>query len=149
MAETGRGFPISCGCGARVSRRTSRTKTKTNLGRLFYSCPYGDEHNPNHLFKWTDESMVEEIEDMKVRFDAFVSTTQQNLLSSQSSIDHLASSSRASTCLLNNTAKEVNVLEKDIHHLKIALESLKIELKSLKNMVICVLLLVLLYKLLV
>ncbi|CAH8354850.1 unnamed protein product [Eruca vesicaria subsp. sativa] len=41
MADARRGFPTHCHCGSTVSRHTSRTKN--NPGRLFHSCPYGDE----------------------------------------------------------------------------------------------------------
>ncbi|KAL0800313.1 hypothetical protein Bca101_055488 [Brassica carinata] len=147
MTDRGRGFPIYCRCGNRVSRKTS--KTKTNPGRLFHSCPYGDEANPNHLFKWTDESMVEEIEDIKVQFDAFASATQTRLLSSETAIEELTTSSRKSTSCSNTASEAVNALGQDINHLSTSLDSLKIELNSLRNLVVSVLVLSLLYKLLV
>ncbi|XP_020879190.1 uncharacterized protein LOC110229711 [Arabidopsis lyrata subsp. lyrata] len=41
------------------------SKTPKNPGRLFHCCPYGSEESKNHLFKWTDISMVEEMESVK------------------------------------------------------------------------------------
>ncbi|XP_048604884.1 uncharacterized protein At1g43920, Chloroplastic-like [Brassica napus] len=62
--EKERGFPSFCKkCGEAAKIFTS--KTIKNPGRLFHGCPNGSEEDKNHLFKWTDESAVEEIEDMK------------------------------------------------------------------------------------
>ncbi|CAH8389274.1 unnamed protein product [Eruca vesicaria subsp. sativa] len=58
-----RGFPKYCQCGEEVVIKTSRTVK--NPGRLFHCCPYGSEEDKSHLFSWTDECMVEEIEDLK------------------------------------------------------------------------------------
>ncbi|CAG7869996.1 unnamed protein product [Brassica rapa] len=66
MDVNGRGIPTHCRCGERVRLLTSRTVK--NPGRLFHSCPYGDENSWFHLFKWADRSALEEIEDMKVKF---------------------------------------------------------------------------------
>ncbi|ESQ38646.1 hypothetical protein EUTSA_v10029337mg [Eutrema salsugineum] len=62
-----RGFSGHCRCGERGRLLTS--KTANNPGRLFFGCRFGDEKNQNHLFKWADESMVEEIEDMKPKIN--------------------------------------------------------------------------------
>ncbi|XP_013713396.1 uncharacterized protein At4g04775-like [Brassica napus] len=63
-----RGFPSACKkCGAAVEIFTS--KTTKNPWRLFHGCPNGSEEDKNHLFKWTDESVVEEIDDMKSLYD--------------------------------------------------------------------------------
>ncbi|CAN7015930.1 unnamed protein product, partial [Brassica oleracea var. botrytis] len=59
-----RGFPKLCRCGEEVVIKTSGTVK--NPGRLFHCCPHGSETDKFHLFKWTDESAVEEIEDLKV-----------------------------------------------------------------------------------
>ncbi|KAG2297969.1 hypothetical protein Bca52824_034441 [Brassica carinata] len=67
-AERQRGFPTFCRkCGETAEIFTSRTLK--NLGRLFHGCPNGSEEDKNHLFKWTDESAVEEIHDIKSLFD--------------------------------------------------------------------------------
>ncbi|CAA7042731.1 unnamed protein product [Microthlaspi erraticum] len=55
-----RGFP-------NVLMKTSGTAK--NPGRLFHACPYGSELEKYHFFKWTDVSMVEEIEDMKKKIE--------------------------------------------------------------------------------
>ncbi|KAF3580268.1 hypothetical protein DY000_02033489, partial [Brassica cretica] len=41
MNFNGRGIPTHCRCGERVGLLTS--KTVKNPGRLFHSCPHGDE----------------------------------------------------------------------------------------------------------
>ncbi|KAJ4894927.1 zinc ion binding [Raphanus sativus] len=46
MVKSHRGFPTHCPCGSRVSFRTS--KTIANPGRLFHSCPYGNEEALGH-----------------------------------------------------------------------------------------------------
>ncbi|CAF1933628.1 unnamed protein product [Brassica oleracea] len=78
--EKQRGIPQFCRCVEEAVIRTSGT-TK-NPGRLFYYCPKGsEENNPLiervtllhismfqdkfHLFTWTDERVVEEVEDLK------------------------------------------------------------------------------------
>lgn len=54
----GPGIPRRCLCGALTVVLTS--KTKENPGRRFYRC--GVVFGENHLFKWADEALVEEIE---------------------------------------------------------------------------------------
>lgn len=56
--EMGPGIPRRCLCGALTVVLTS--KTKENPGRRFYRC--GVVFGENHLFKWADEALVEEIE---------------------------------------------------------------------------------------
>ncbi|CAH8357496.1 unnamed protein product [Eruca vesicaria subsp. sativa] len=56
-------IPTRCNCGQAVSRFTS--KTVKNPGRLFHCCPMGSEKDKTHLFKWTDKSVLEEIEDSR------------------------------------------------------------------------------------
>ncbi|KAL9299017.1 hypothetical protein AtEden1_Chr2g0227471 [Arabidopsis thaliana] len=46
MEDRGRGIPIRCCCGEDVVLRTSKTNVR------------------GHLFRWTDETMVEEMEDI-------------------------------------------------------------------------------------
>ncbi|CAE6248830.1 unnamed protein product [Arabidopsis arenosa] len=67
MGDKGRGIPSRCRCGEDVVLRTS--KTIKNPGRLFYACRYGEENGRGHLFKWTDETMVEEMEDIIPKID--------------------------------------------------------------------------------
>nr|VDC99419.1 unnamed protein product [Brassica oleracea] len=65
-----RGIPTRCNCGEEVSRFTSTTVK--NSGRLFHCCPMGSEKDKTHLFKWTDKSVVEEIEDFQDLFDVLL-----------------------------------------------------------------------------
>ncbi|KAG2314709.1 hypothetical protein Bca52824_017831 [Brassica carinata] len=123
-----RGFPTTYRCGTRASRRTS--KTTTNPGRLFHTCPYRDKNNPYHLFKWTDEAMVEEIEDMKERLDDFERaslTTEKGLQVCESEIQTLTTQTRTCCNVVSGFEKELRGFEKDI-------KDVKMELKSLKNM---------------
>ncbi|KAF8082636.1 hypothetical protein N665_0817s0010 [Sinapis alba] len=59
----GGGIPRNCRCGAKSKILTS--ESVKNPGKLFYRCPYGSKENKNHLFKWTDIAMVEEIEEVE------------------------------------------------------------------------------------
>ncbi|XP_033143272.1 uncharacterized protein At4g04775-like [Brassica rapa] len=61
--EGERGMPKTCRCGEASLIRTS--KTYENPGRLFHCCPNGSKKEKNHLLKWTDEAVVEEIDDIK------------------------------------------------------------------------------------
>ncbi|KAF8050679.1 hypothetical protein N665_1906s0008 [Sinapis alba] len=53
-----RGFPSKCICGSNVCILTS--KTQENPGRPFYRC---ETMRDEHLFKWVEDSMLEEMED--------------------------------------------------------------------------------------
>ncbi|KAL0656652.1 hypothetical protein Bca4012_077236 [Brassica carinata] len=55
-----RGTPKQCWCGEPCYISTSGTAT--NPGRLYYCC--GEGYNKRHLFKWADECLVEEVEDI-------------------------------------------------------------------------------------
>ncbi|XP_048623775.1 uncharacterized protein At4g04775-like [Brassica napus] len=55
-----RGTPKQCWCGKPCYISTSGTAT--NPGRLYYCC--GKRYNKRHLFKWADECLVEEVEDI-------------------------------------------------------------------------------------
>lgn len=61
--QLGPGIPRMCPCGALTILLTS--KTKENPGRRFYRC--GVVFGENHLFKWADEALVEEIEALAVK----------------------------------------------------------------------------------
>ncbi|KAF8100724.1 hypothetical protein N665_0218s0062 [Sinapis alba] len=61
--DKGRGIPKFCKCGEEVVIKTSGTAK--NPGRLFYFCPNGYDGDKQHLFTWTDERLVEEIEDLQ------------------------------------------------------------------------------------
>ncbi|KAL1210689.1 hypothetical protein V5N11_030322 [Cardamine amara subsp. amara] len=60
----GTGIPRRCRCGEGSIVRTSTTVT--NPCRLFHCCPFGSKENNFHLFKWTDESMFDEVEDIEI-----------------------------------------------------------------------------------
>ncbi|CAN7138943.1 unnamed protein product [Brassica rapa subsp. narinosa] len=62
-SHTGRqttGIPTRCWCGANLT--TFGAQTKENLFRRFYRCEIGlKRKTENHLFKWVDEAIVDEI----------------------------------------------------------------------------------------
>ncbi|CAH8313244.1 unnamed protein product [Eruca vesicaria subsp. sativa] len=54
------GVPNRCWCGAKLT--TFGSKTKENLFRRFYICKIGvQRQNEDHLFKWVDEAIIDEI----------------------------------------------------------------------------------------
>ncbi|KAF3522526.1 hypothetical protein F2Q69_00048076 [Brassica cretica] len=61
--EVGPGIPRRCPCGAATVVLTS--KTKENPGRRFYRC--GVVFGENHVFKWADDAVLEEIEALAVK----------------------------------------------------------------------------------
>ncbi|KAF2547528.1 hypothetical protein F2Q70_00021479 [Brassica cretica] len=56
-----RGMSKQCWCGEPSDNFTSGSAT--NPGRLYYCCAKG--YHKRHLFKWVDECLVEEVEDIK------------------------------------------------------------------------------------
>ncbi|EOA29684.1 hypothetical protein CARUB_v10016007mg [Capsella rubella] len=130
MGDQGRGFLRRCRCGELVRMGTS--KTAKNPGRLFHSCSNGsDESRWYHTFKWTDECMVEEIEDLKLKMNNVEEDSmalQKNVNACESEIESL----QMETCVC-----EV-VVEKEM-------QECKMELRSLKNMVGCAVVMILIY----
>ncbi|CAH8385444.1 unnamed protein product [Eruca vesicaria subsp. sativa] len=54
------GIPNRCWCGSTLT--TFGSKTKENLFRRFYRCEIGvRRQNEDHLFKWIDEAIIDEI----------------------------------------------------------------------------------------
>ncbi|XP_010440686.1 PREDICTED: uncharacterized protein At1g43920, Chloroplastic [Camelina sativa] len=139
MGERGRGFPKKCRCGENAFLRTS--KTVKNPRRLFNACPNGDENSRGHLFKWTDESMVEEIEDMIPRIDDLEGaslTLRKGLQVCESEMESLAMETRTCEVVICGFEKELRGFEKE-------LQGCKMELRGLKNIMVCVVLMVLVY----
>ncbi|KAG2303805.1 hypothetical protein Bca4012_062777 [Brassica carinata] len=54
-----RRFPSNCGCGAGITTFTSGTQE--NSGHPFFRC---ETRGEDHLFKWVEEAMLEELEDV-------------------------------------------------------------------------------------
>ncbi|KAF8111960.1 hypothetical protein N665_0070s0030 [Sinapis alba] len=67
QGDTSGGIPRKCRCGATSMIMTS--ETVKNPGRLFYCCPYGSKESKNHLFKWTDIAMVEEMNEVETKVE--------------------------------------------------------------------------------
>ncbi|ESQ45465.1 hypothetical protein EUTSA_v10011039mg [Eutrema salsugineum] len=112
-----KGMPNACRCGESSLIKTSGTSK--NPGRLFHCCPKGSENDNYRLFKWTDESMVEEL--------FFMKETMKNL------------EMKTRTC-----EDMVNCIEKDIKDLKMVgrgyekeMETMKAEVRLLKCMIVC------------
>ncbi|CAH8254426.1 unnamed protein product [Arabidopsis lyrata] len=139
MGDKGRGIPSRCRCGEDVVLRTS--KTIKNPGRLFYACRYGEENGRGHLFKWTDETMVEEMEDIIPKIDELERaslTLQKGLQALESEMETLAMETRSCEAVVCGFEKELRGLEKEI-------QGCKMELRGLKNILVCVVLMVLVY----
>ncbi|XP_024014828.1 uncharacterized protein At4g04775-like [Eutrema salsugineum] len=100
-----RGFPIGCRCGEYLVIRTSGT-TK-NPGQLFHCCPQGSEADANHLFKWTDEAMVEEIDVMK-----------EVLRSTEKEIEHMKDTFRGYGNKLEAMKTDVVVYAKEVSEME-------------------------------
>ncbi|KAL1218138.1 hypothetical protein V5N11_035219 [Cardamine amara subsp. amara] len=62
------GVPVKCECGRNSVIKTS--KTKTNPGRPFFRCP---TYRNDHLFKWVEDAVYEEVEDTLVKVESFES----------------------------------------------------------------------------
>ncbi|KAG2303915.1 hypothetical protein Bca52824_032566 [Brassica carinata] len=87
--ESLRGLPKFCRCGEEATIKTSGTAK--NPGRLFYCCPNGSEGDKCHLFSWTDERVVEEVEDLKSmvsEIKAELSGAKADILELEKRIEH-------------------------------------------------------------
>ncbi|XP_010445160.1 PREDICTED: uncharacterized protein At4g04775-like [Camelina sativa] len=119
----GRGIPRKCRCGRFSVMKTSNTMK--NPGRLFHCCPNGSDENPSHLFKWTDISMVEEMEE----FESVVDKIEREVGSLAKGLDELEAIKKiAERC------------EKEIVDLKGVVSSCEKEIQKLrcfKNMIVC------------
>ncbi|XP_010450537.1 PREDICTED: uncharacterized protein At1g43920, Chloroplastic-like isoform X2 [Camelina sativa] len=116
MDNQKRGFPKRCQCGEPVVLKTSTTAK--NPGRFFHGCLFGRDGNWYHTFKWTDTSMVEEIEDLieKVEnIDGAAMTLQKGVNACESQIDTLTMEMRV----------HLDVVEKEAREMKMQLRSLK------------------------
>ncbi|KAL0680392.1 hypothetical protein Bca4012_008374 [Brassica carinata] len=124
-----RGFPSACKkCGAGAVIFTS--KTTKNPGRLFHGCPNGSEEDKNHLFKWTDESAVEEIDDMKRLYDDKIGRLE---LQSQRCEDVVRSYEKK----IEDLGDALAGFEKEMKEMKELVHGYEKDVKSLKKMVVC------------
>ncbi|KAJ0244113.1 hypothetical protein HA466_0193330 [Hirschfeldia incana] len=143
MNFNGRGIPTHCSCGERVSLFTS--KTVKNPGKLFHSCPYGDENNRFHLFKWAYISALEEIEDMKMKIcdlERASSSLIKDNESFSSELGTLILDTRASESGVTRLESVVTRIEKELDGFEKELQDSKIEVKGIKNMIVCAVVLV-------
>ncbi|XP_013662162.2 uncharacterized protein At1g43920, Chloroplastic-like [Brassica napus] len=63
-----RGIPEKCECGRSTAIYTS--KSKQNPGRTFFRCP---TFRNDHLYKWVDEAVYEEVQDALPKVECFAS----------------------------------------------------------------------------
>ncbi|CAA0393920.1 putative transcription factor GRF family [Arabidopsis thaliana] len=139
MGDRGRGIPSRCRCGEDVVLRTS--KNVKNPGRLFYACRCGVENVRGHLFRWTDETMVEEMEDIFPKIEKLEGsslTLQKGVQAVECEMETLAIETRTCESVVSGFEKELLRLEND-------LQGCKMELRGLKNILVCVLLMTLVY----
>ncbi|KAF8091031.1 hypothetical protein N665_0458s0031 [Sinapis alba] len=112
-----RGMPKSCRCGEASTIKTSGTAK--NPGRLFHCCPNGSEGDKFHLFKWTDECMVEEIDDLKT----MLSDEKEDMLELRATV--------------SGFEKELEDMKKMIMELENERKDCISEVKFLKNVMVC------------
>ncbi|XP_018474103.2 uncharacterized protein At4g04775-like [Raphanus sativus] len=126
------GIPTRCKCGEAVSCYTSRTVR--NPGRLFHCCPMGSEKDKTHLFKWTDKSVVEEIEDFKDLFDVLLVDNSE-----------FQRSMRASEAMLKRHESKIDEMEYAVARSEEKTIKCITELKMTKALFLCCLVMVLMY----
>ncbi|KAH0943105.1 hypothetical protein HID58_002742 [Brassica napus] len=127
-----RGIPTRCNCGEAVNRFTS--KTIQNPGRLFHCCPLGSQKDKTHLFKWTDKSVVEEIEDFQDLFDVLLVDNSE-----------FQKSVRAGEAMMTRHESRIQEMEDAMCHCEEkTLECIR-ELRGIKALFVCCLVMVFLY----
>ncbi|CAH8381052.1 unnamed protein product [Eruca vesicaria subsp. sativa] len=127
-----RGIPTKSRCGEGDVLFTS--KTWENLGRLFHCCLMGYEKDKPHLFKWTDKSVVEEIEDFQEVVDVVL-------------IDNIQfqNSMRASEILLKRHESRIGDMEDAIARCQAKTIECSSELRIIKALFVCCLVMVFIY----
>ncbi|CAH8360021.1 unnamed protein product [Eruca vesicaria subsp. sativa] len=127
-----RGISTRCNCGQAVSRFTS--KTVKNLGRLFHCCPMGSDKEKIHLLKWTDKSVVEEIEDFQDLFDVLL-------------VDNIEiqKSVRGGEAMMKGHESRIKETEDAIAHCEEKITKCIKELRIIKSLFVCCLVMVFMY----
>ncbi|KAL0681583.1 hypothetical protein Bca4012_048430 [Brassica carinata] len=150
-----RGIPTRCNCGEAVSRFTSNIVK--NPGRLFHRCPMGSEKvsimimelclcfnltvywmlmmkDKSHLFKWTDKSVVEEIEDIQDLFDVLL-------------VDNIEfqKSVRVGEAMMKGHESRTEEMEDAIAHCEEKITKCIRELRIIKALFVCCLAMVFMY----
>ncbi|KAL0650966.1 hypothetical protein Bca4012_093657 [Brassica carinata] len=127
-----RGIPTRCNCGEAVSLFTSNTVK--NPGRLFHRCPMGSEKDKTHLFKWTDKSVVEEIENFQDLFDVLL-------------VDNIAfqKSVRDSEAMMKGHESRIEEMEDAIAHCEEKITECIGKLRIIKALFVCCLAMVFMY----
>ncbi|KAL9293779.1 putative transcription factor GRF family [Arabidopsis thaliana] len=135
--DRSRGFPKECRCGEPIMMKTSNTAR--NPRRLFHACPFGDNVIGSilgifvyHVFKWTDNCMVQEIEDLIEKVNNLEGTSitiQKSFNVCESEIDNLMMETRVCEAVVEKEVAEI-----------------KIKLRSLKNIVVFALVLIFFFR---
>ncbi|KAG5411769.1 hypothetical protein IGI04_008088 [Brassica rapa subsp. trilocularis] len=127
-----RGIPTRCNCGEAVNRFTS--KTIQNPGRLFHCCPLGSQKDKTHLFKWTDKSVVEEIENFQDLFDVLLVDNSE-----------FQKSVRAGEAMMTRHESRIQEMEDAMCHCEEKTSECIRELRGIKALFVCCLVMVFLY----
>jgi len=88
-----------------------------------------------HLFRWTDETMVEEMEDILPKIEKIEGsslTLQKEVQSLECEMETLAIHTRTCESVVSGFEKELIRLENE-------LQGCKMELREMKNLLVCVL----------
>ncbi|XP_056848380.1 uncharacterized protein At1g43920, Chloroplastic-like [Raphanus sativus] len=101
-----RGIPEQCGCGRRTGIYTS--KTKENSGRTFFRCP---TFRNDHLYKWVDEAVYEEVQDALPKVDCFASDLRK-LKMEINSLKNVEEELKEDLRKASNEVKKLNVIMK-------------------------------------
>lgn len=112
--EGERGMPKTCRCGEASLIRTS--KTYENPGRLFHCCPNGSKKEKNHLLKWTDEAVVEEIDDIKNSYGQKIKEMNDVIVEFE---------------------KEIEEMKTTVYGCDKEFKDFVVEVRSLRNIIVC------------
>ncbi|XP_018463484.2 uncharacterized protein At1g43920, Chloroplastic-like [Raphanus sativus] len=101
-----RGIPEQCGCGRRTGIYTS--KTKETPGRTFFRCP---TFRNDHLYKWVDEAVYEEVQDALPKVDCFASDLRKLKMEIES-LKNVEEELKEDVRKASNEVKKLNVIVK-------------------------------------
>ncbi|CAE6073965.1 unnamed protein product [Arabidopsis arenosa] len=94
--------------------------TAKNPGRWFHACPFGRDGDWNHTFKWTDTSMIEEIEDLIEKVDNIegaLITLQKGFNACESEIDTIAMETRVCEAVVDKEIRECKMQLRSLNNL--------------------------------
>ncbi|CAA7032678.1 unnamed protein product [Microthlaspi erraticum] len=138
--DGGKGIPRKCRCGQVTVLRTS--ESVPNPGRLYYICPFRSKEDKNHLFKWTDISMVEEMEEVerviqKIEEEFF--NLAMETRTCEAVVNRYGDEIKAMKTLAEGCKKEVEELKAVVKRREEDIEKVKSGMSCCKSVTICVL----------